>query len=660
MTVMNVRLTRLTPYALLLSIPFAAATSLRARAATEGDRAPEFRSLTLSPDLTADDGPLAPKERLTDAWRKVAAPLRSLVVQASKVAKSGDRTSLSSSICPVRADGSAGSAIRVTRFGDPERAALVDAGCEVTFERAGVPFVEAWVPIDALERVASLDFVSSVRPVDLAVTSAGSVTSEGDAIMGCADVRRVFGVTGRGVKVGVISDSADGILSAIASGDVPADVQILRFGEGIGEGTAMLEIVHDLAPDATLAFAGASTAGDIIHNIDVLTAAGCQVIVDDLKFRGDPYFEEGPVAQAMDDAVAHGVVYVSHAGNDALTNDQRDFHGIGSIGGPTRNVEGFENNSGVNAFTVPPNSRYGIIMQWSNPDGFSSDDYDLYIADATGTIVAKSDNPQDGDDTPLEVTGVLNATSSPQTFYAIIDLYSGSPQRVNVDFDRSFKNIQFHSRSGSIGCNQKARDAICVGAIPAYDPGHDNLELFSSEGPCDVFFPTFERRSKPDVCGIDGVRITGAAGFQNPFFGTSAAAPHVAGVVALMLSADPSLDPASVKLTLQRSAVDCGPPGYDSSYGWGRADAVSATIGYPNAEAAGFSGTRLVVQGTHFAPGAVILVNGRPYRTRADAARPTTVLVSRPAARAIQPGQTVTLQVQNPDGRLSLPANFSR
>src|SRR6185295_10195498 len=111
---------------------------------------------------------------------------------------------------------------------------------------------------------------------------------------------------------------------------------------------------------------------------------------------------------------------------------------------------------------------------------------------------------------------------------------------------------------------------------------------------------------KPDICGIDGVRITGAFGFQNPFFGTSAAAPHVAAIAALMLEADPLLDPASVKLALQRSAVDCGPSGTDTIYGAGRANAVDAVIGYPNAQAAGIAGPRLVVEGTHFAPGARI------------------------------------------------------
>jgi hypothetical protein len=510
---MHATFSHLARCALIASLPFAAVAPLRARAANDQDRPISFRKLTLTPELDAADGPIAPKDRLSAEWGKVSSPMRHLAARAAKEPKSGDRSALSSTFCDVRPDGTVATALRVSRFGAADRAALVDAGCEVTFSRESAALVEAWVPVDAIERVAALDFVAGVWPVDRAEGSAGSVTSEGDAIHGAADTRRTIGVTGRGVKVGVISDSADGITTAIASGDVPGDVQILNFGTGAGEGTAMLEIVHDLAPDATLAFAGARTTGDMINAIEGLAAAGCDVIVDDLIYRGEPFFEDGPIAQTMNEVVSRGVTYITHAGNDAPNNDQRDFSGIGPIGGPTRNVQGYPNGSGLNAFTVPPGTRVGIVMQWSNPYGSSADDYDIYIADAQGTIVARSDDVQDGNDLPREVVGVENLTSTTQTYYAVVDLYRGSPQRVNVMFSRDITSLQFRSAVASIGCAQSALGAITVGAIGADDPGHDTIESFSSQGPCDIFFPTYERRSKPDVTGIDGVRITGAFGF---------------------------------------------------------------------------------------------------------------------------------------------------
>ena len=68
---------------------------------------------------------------------------------------------------------------------------------------------------------------------------------------------------------------------------------------------------------------------------------------------------------------------------------------------------------------------------------------------------------------------------------------------------------------------------------------------------------------------IPGADYTNAAG-------TSFSAPIVAGVAALVMSANPSLSPAQVQDVLKRSADDLGPAGWDSSYGWGRVNASRA------------------------------------------------------------------------------------
>ena len=125
---------------------------------------------------------------------------------------------------------------------------------------------------------------------------------------------------------------------------------------------------------------------------------------------------------------------------------------------------------------------------------------------------------------------------------------------------------------------------IAVGAIRSSDPGHDDLESFSDYGSAEIFFPTRETRPKPEVVAIDGVAITGAGGFSNPFFGTSAAAPHVAGIAALLLEAERLDHPTSTKQAaadavydkLVDSAVDLGEPGVDERFGAGRADALAA------------------------------------------------------------------------------------
>ncbi len=58
--------------------------------------------------------------------------------------------------------------------------------------------------------------------------------------------------------------------------------------------------------------------------------------------------------------------------------------------------------------------------------------------------------------------------------------------------------------------------------------------------------------------------------------GTSVAAPHVAGVVALLLSVDPSLSPTQVRKALDATATDLGRTGYDKRFGFGLVSACAA------------------------------------------------------------------------------------
>ena len=143
---------------------------------------------------------------------------------------------------------------------------------------------------------------------------------------------------------------------------------------------------------------------------------------------------------------------------------------------------------------------------------------------------------------------------------------------------------EFNVPAGSVFGHPAVTGAIAAGAIAASDPGNDTIETFSSRGPAEVFSPSFESRLKPDVAAIDGVSVTGAGGFPSPFFGTSAAAPHVAGVAALVLQAlretQPGLSKAAeateVFNTLQSTAIDLGDSGPDQVFGAGRVNALAA------------------------------------------------------------------------------------
>ena len=76
-----------------------------------------------------------------------------------------------------------------------------------------------------------------------------------------------------------------------------------------------------------------------------------------------------------------------------------------------------------------------------------------------------------------------------------------------------------------------------------------------------------------DIAGQDGYV---AGDYVATFNGTSSATPFVAGAAALLLSQDPSLNPAQVRDLLQNSADDRGAPGFDHQFGHGRLNIASA------------------------------------------------------------------------------------
>ncbi len=150
----------------------------------------------------------------------------------------------------------------------------------------------AWVEVNDLETLASQEEVRTIRTVMPPIVRTGSVTTEGDAIHRTYDVRTTYAQSGSGVKVGIISDGVDNWTDARNSGDLPTDLTVLSNTRGGDEGTAMLEIVHDMVPDADLYFHDYGADVVAFNNaIDALVDAGCNVICDDIGWRFEPFFE---------------------------------------------------------------------------------------------------------------------------------------------------------------------------------------------------------------------------------------------------------------------------------------------------------------------------------------------------------------------------------
>ena len=486
-----------------------------------------------------------------------------------------------------------------------------------------------------LAALASATGVAAVtevlNPIIRGVDCGGLVRSEGDSQLNAAGARAHWGVDGSGVTVGILSDSFDRDGSAatragddVRNGDLPgpgspcgsqqpAGVFNDPDPEGTDEGRAMAQIVHDLAPGAAIDFATAEGGQSVFaKTIGSLAAAGAKVIVDDAIYLDEPFFQDGPVAVAIDRAAAGGVTYFTAAGNDNIVSGAHDvssfeaqFSSAGScpVGVPGTSCADFNpspsQTDDAYDLEVAPEEEVLLDLQWAEPWGGVQTNLDAYLLDESGSVVADSTNFNISNQRPFEAfewTNESNATAKvrlaiPRAFG------SGDPRFKFIQVGNGGAGVvptsqQLLASSGdtigpSIFGHSAAEGAISVGAIgigSATKP-----ERYSSRGPAVTFFgpvagtapaaPTGEVvRAKPDLvasdCGVTTFFAFQLAGLWR-FCGTSAAAPHAAAVAALMAQANPGAGPAQIRAALLASGRGIGSFG-SSAIGAGLPDADAA------------------------------------------------------------------------------------
>lgn len=481
--------------------------------------------------------------------------------------------------------------------------------------------------IPALDGISSLRFA---RP-SMAVRRTGSVTSQGDHAMRADLARSAFGVTGAGVQVGVLSDSFDclkGAAKDVASNDLSPVSVVEEISDCTGaadEGRAMLQIVHDVAPGASLSFASAFNGeAAFANNIIALKNNGARVIVDDVGYVDEPMFQDGIVAQAIDDVVNQGVAYFSAAGNEARQSYESVFRpGASFKGGAIPSAPGAPHFSGGTAhnfastgppdhmqrITIPSDGTLTLTLQWDSPalssgGAGSPNDVDIYLLNAAGNmVIAGSTDGNVGGD-PVEILDFTN-TGPTADFNLMILLVEGpTPGFIKYVLLTSAVTIQeFDTKSSTVFGHPNAGGAEAVGAAawfqtPAFGVTPPLLESFSSAGGTPIFFDTAGThlgsavvRQKPEIVAPDRGNTTffGRDIDQDPdafpnFTGTSAAAPHAAAVGALLLQKLPGLSPGATYAALESSATNMGPLGFDFDNGFGliQADAALTFLSSPH------------------------------------------------------------------------------
>lgn len=382
----------------------------------------------------------------------------------------------------------------------------------------------------------------------------GRILGEGVTLVG-ADAWHAAGFTGAGLRIGVLDLGFAGY-EALLDVELPATVSLETFGwydAAEVHGAACAEIIHEVAPEATLFFAwydGSDAA--LGEAVEWLRAQRVNIISHSVGAVVSPRDGTGWGTQLVDEAAAEGILWVNSAGNEALAHHRATFTDTDGNGY-------HEFSRGEEALPVYSLDEVELYLVWEDDWRRPVQDLELLVLDAQGNVLATSEDAQDGTpgQRPAEIAWVR---TDGDTVYAVVQSYVVSR---DVTFDifvhGSGAEVAQPSSRYSVSSPGDAVNAFTVGATNWWD---DRLAEYSSQG------PTTDGRLKPDLAAPAGV--SGATYGQSAFDGTSASAPHVAGVAALVWQAHPEFSRQQVADFLRANALDFGPAGPDTGFGYGR------------------------------------------------------------------------------------------
>jgi subtilisin family serine protease len=483
------------------------------------------------------------------------------------------------------------------------RSFITSQGGQVTANLPAYQAITAKIPPEKVEELAARPEVKSIEETPRAIRNqsiSGLQNREGEIAHAAATARQQFNVTGSGVKVCVISDSVDFLQQAQLNGSLGA-VEVLpgAAGSGTGEGTAMLEIIHRIAPGALLGFATGDGGPNVMAaNIDRLADAGCKIIVDDLSYANESPFQDGIIAQAVNAVSGRGVIYFSSAANSGnMMNGESgtwegDFVADSTaipIGGQMGHLHLFA--PGMNSNAVTSAGMFGRVdLFWNDPLGDSTsanpnrkrNEYDLFILDADGNVVSTGNTVMQGTQDPHQ-------TATAQIGQKVLIFQPPGTEGRFLHLDTNRGSLQVGTAGSTHGHNASGADnAFTVASVSAehrtqpFSGGTNvHVDKWSSDGPRRMFYrPDGTELTTGDITQAGGVLLrkpdisaancvtTDVPDFA-PFCGTSAAAPHAAAIAALVMSSNPALTPAQIRTILTSTSLDIEIPGWDSASGFG-------------------------------------------------------------------------------------------
>jgi hypothetical protein len=405
------------------------------------------------------------------------------------------------------------------------------------------------------------------------------------------------GVTGEGVSVGVIDSYFEPTNQEIGA-NVVDTVSFSPYATVDGHGTSVAEVVARTAPDSDITLAKAQTGVQFEAAISYLAEQDVDVIV--LAYGIFSLEDDGEhfLTDDVDAARENGTLVVVSAGNE------RDTHWEGQFRSPDGDEfhewsEGDEMNC-VPDCTSEFSGEITATLRWED-DGQQSE-YRLRLY-----------NPETGRYLPVEnyygETGTneytyVSATVQSQPLRLVVERASGAADDEIELVVSGATGIETAVAESSLSAPADVASALTVAA---YEPVANRIAPYSSQGPTDDGRVGVDLTGYTDIDVYNG--LYGAAPYE--FSGTSAAAPYVGGVAALIeAQRQGDQSPAELRAALRSSSEDVLVGGPDIESGAGVLNA-SAAVPTPTDPAPGNPALALIEQdGTVAFPEVLGVISG--------------------------------------------------
>lgn len=409
----------------------------------------------------------------------------------------------------------------------------------------------------------------------------GAVTAEVDQTLGLAALRQQTGLTGAGVKIGVVGYGIHDWEKYVPSGDLPGDIEILS-GTGSGYTLGPMQVIHDVAPGAKLMFIQYG-GGPYDDGVLELANAGADIILamDDIWWT--PVFEDTWTPYAQQVAQAGTLVI-------AATQDYGSAHYRATFTDAGNGEHDLGDGNTLIQVQIPPGCATGLTLSWSELFNNPEYDYRLRIYDENrnylGELEEYSYYPMAVFDQAAPSTlltffaAVWKAAEAPSVPIDLrVDCYFPGPENgISPTFDPAYRV----DKGGIVGV-AALPEVLTVGALDQTTEvaaGKYAVRPYSARGPVEITIPATEVRPKPDIMAPDC-----QSRYVVPYEGTpysysqcssSLSAAVVAGIAALLQEKQGFARTADIKALLANTASDLETPGYDYVTGYGQVDPAAA------------------------------------------------------------------------------------